>query len=116
MLTLRDYESLIRNLVKKIDEEDPNWTWTIMSFSEERVMIRWSYLKGESQDCFMIRLGSYDPEFDDYLITSRTPQDKMIDGHIVHAISDTRRSWQESFESALKSSVEKIASYAYLMY
>lgn len=118
MITLRNYEQLIRDCVKEISDNDPNWDFVVKSFAKDRVRIRWTYLDycGEKNNCFFLHLREYDEEFNDYFITSRTPDDSMIDGHIVTTIIDTKKSWQESFENAIKSAIDEIADYAHSRY
>ena len=44
MIDFREYKDLIRELVKKADEEDPNWKWSVTSIGKKCVRINWSYL------------------------------------------------------------------------
>ena len=49
MKNFRDYESLIRDTVNKINDSDENWVWTVHSFGKRCVTIRWGYLDGEKK-------------------------------------------------------------------
>lgn len=58
MIDLRNYADLIRQLVKKEDEKDPNWKWSVKSIGKNKVRIRWGYLDflGEKENCFIIEM------------------------------------------------------------
>ena len=114
MKTLKKYEDLIRNTVNKMNEDDPNWDWSIESFDDYKVLIRWGYLDylEEKDNCFIIRLIKGDDE-GELFMTSRTPQDEMIDGYFP---SDEDHSWSDKWESAVKSALDDIAYVAHNKY
>ena len=116
MKNFRDYETLIRNKVKEINDKDPNWDWSIKSFGKNKVCIRWSYLDycEEKDNCFILRLVDPDKEFNDQFLTARTPQDDMIEGYFVS--EDHRYIWDTSWENGLIAAIEEIAHYAHSRY
>lgn len=117
MKNFRDYQQLIRDCVKKISDEDPNWNFSVKSIAKDRVRIRWTYLDycQEKENCFYLAFNHYD-EFDqEHLLVSRTPQDEMISGHLV-TDRDYRRSWQITYENGIKYAIEEIADYAHNVY
>lgn len=116
MKTLRDYEELIRAEVSKIDKADPNWTFTVKSFAKDRVRIRWSYLDylQEKNNCFILQLIPSD-DGDDYTLTSRTPDDEMIDGYIVNDGKNLKL-YQDSFENGIGKCIRALAYYAHSRY
>ena len=114
MKNFRDYESLIRETINKINDKDENWIWTIHSFGKNCVTLRWGYLDGEKK-YFSIKIEDpIDTSDGEMFITSRTPLDKMINGHITH--EDHTKAWQESYENAIKSSLYECFYYASTRY
>lgn len=114
MKNFRDYESLIRDTVNKINDNDENWVWTVHSFGKCCVTIRWGYLDGEKK-YFSIKLEDpIDTSDNEAFITSRTPLDEMIGGHIAN--EEHSKSWQESYESAIQRSLYECSYYAHHCY
>lgn len=115
MKTFRDYEDLIRNKVKEINDKDPNWKWTIKSFGKNKVCIRWSYLDycEEKDNCFMLRLMDPD-DFNEQFLTARTPQDEMIEGYFLH--EQVEYGWEYTYENGIIAAIEQIAYYAHSRY
>jgi len=116
MKNFRDYEDLIRNKVKEINEKDSNWTWSIKSFGSYLVSIQWSYLDycEEKDNCFSLRLMDALDMDDDSFITARTPQDNMIEGYFATEVLE--HSWQSSWENVLNAALEEIAYFAHTRY
>jgi len=113
MKTFKDYETLIRECVSEINEQDPDYNWSVRSIDEYRVCIYWSYLKWERNDCFLLRLAP-PIDFGEYFITCRDPHDNMIEGHFVS--DEVAWSLQESWEDAIIRSICELASYAHDVY
>lgn len=117
MKTLRDYEQLIRDCVRKISDNDHNWNFSVKSFAKDKVSIRWTYLDycHEKNNCFFLILKDYDEEDQEYFLVARTPYDQMIDGELVTDRED-KKSWQVSFENGIKYAINQIADYAHSRY
>lgn len=118
MKTLRDYEKIIRLTVKKINDEDPNWDFSVKDITDYRVWINWTYLDycEEKDNCFFLYLHNPIDEKDDPFLTCRTPQDEMIDGYFVEENHDTGHSWVDTYEHALLAAIYEIADYAHSRY
>lgn len=58
MIDLRNYEDMIRKLVKEADKKDPNWKWSVKYIGKEKVRIRWGYLDylEEKENCFFLTM------------------------------------------------------------
>lgn len=117
MKTLRDYEQLIRDCVKKISDKDPNWDFTVKSIAKDKVSIRWTYLDycEEKDNCFYLILRDYDEEDQEHFLVARTPYDQLIDGEMVTDRED-KKSWQVSYESGIRYMISAIADYAHSRY
>lgn len=114
MKNFRDYEDLIRSTVKEMDSKDTNYTWSIHSFSKTRVTLTWSYLdKNDGKFCITI-LEPIDTSDGERFITSRTPLDDMINGHIAH--ETPTKCWQESYENSITRSLQECYNYAHKYY
>jgi len=60
-IDFNNYEDTIRKAVKKENDNDPNWGWSVKSISKDTVRISWGYLKdmnGEN-DSFLLKLRPY---------------------------------------------------------
>lgn len=44
MIDFREYKDLIREAVRREDEADENWKWSVTSIGKKKVRINWSYL------------------------------------------------------------------------
>ena len=118
MKNLRDYEQLIRDIVAEQNDRDENWNWSIKSFSENLVRIRWGYLDycQEEENCFLLKLLEV-PEYEGYeemYVTSRTPQDDMISSEFVSKVQECI--WHMSYEEGIKSVLDELFYYAHSRY
>lgn len=114
MKNFLDYHDLICETVKKLNSVDENYTWKCTYLSAKRVSLSWSYLdKGDGQ--FKVTLlDPIDTSDGEMFITSRTPLDDMINGHIAH--ETPTRIWQESYENAIVSAIRECYDYAHHCY
>lgn len=113
-INLKRYKSLIKERVSQIQDE--NWKWRVKSISENIVQIYWSYLKGETNDSFILKLYKDDICYENEAIMSARDAitGESIDCYIV---ADTiTGGWQVKIESAIVALIEEIADYAHSRY
>lgn len=113
MIDLREHKDLIRELVAKESEKDPNWKWSVKSIGKTVAHIRWGYLEYlDEKATFSITTESYDDCLGD-TVTWRHPTGEMLS---FASIGETYYGVTTTIESAITSAVKGIASYAHSRY
>ena len=62
MIDFREFEGAIREEVKRLDREDPNYHWSVTSIGKAKVRINWSYLDWGKERYPWEMTGGFDPE------------------------------------------------------
>lgn len=110
MFDLRNYISLIKEEVEKVNKEDENWKWKVRTARKGHVFIWWEYIGSEKNDCFIL-------ECEDFWMFTRTPEGKMIDCYIVidgtFLLEDDE---VQSIESGIRDAIQAIARFAHDRY
>lgn len=116
MANLRDYEELVRSYVSEFNENDMNWDWGIKSYAKDRVRIRWTYLDycEEKNNCFFLTLSEESCDDGEWILSARYPDGEVIACYIVS--ENPVKFWQDSFEEAIKNSLNSIFHIAYSRY
>lgn len=118
MMNFKEHETLIRDEVKKIDAEDPNWKWSVKGVGKNKVSIRWGYLDylEESNNCFYMKLKHEESDEDNEMtLTTEYPDNTFMNVHIV-VEGRALYGWQENFENAIRAAINEIADTAMSRY
>lgn len=95
-MDFREFHAEIKELVRGVNLNDPNWKWKLNKVCKERAFIEWGYLNylNEAKNCFFIQYSN-----DAECLATYTPNEELID------IADT-----------LEEAVLQIAHYAHSRY
>lgn len=118
MIDLRNYADLIRQLVKKEDEKDPNWKWSVKSIRKNKVRIRWGYLDylGEKENCFSIEMQPDNTE-DDQWMSVLLPDGSIIEVFlVVEGESNPKVGAEQSIQAGIEDAVWEITHCAHSRY
>lgn len=115
MANLRDFSDAIRAQVREFSEKDTNWNWSVKGISKNQIKVHWTYLDycGEENNCFFVTL-STDEDGDSY-IAARLPDEEFITGWCVGE-GESKKSWQDPYDKAIKSALNVIFDYALSRY
>ena len=115
MIDLREYKSLIKQLLASENEKDPNWKWSIKSIGKKKVLIQWGYLdyleEQYPKNCFSITTEK-DKLLGDTVTWRHPTGDMMSFATIGFRPGDNAR----TIEEAIKLAVSGISSYAHTRY
>ena len=115
-ISLKDYEPLVRELIKKEDERDENWKWSLKYLGKRTMRIRWGYLDylHEKDNSFIITL---DRICSNECLFAMTPHKKVIECFfIVDGKSNPEFGAEQTIESGLRDAVFEISHYAHSRY
>lgn len=121
MIDLRNYADLIRQLIAKEDDRDPNWKWSVKSIGKTKVRIRWGYLDylEEKDNCFILEMHNDTNGFGfgDWL-WAKTPSGDLIECHlVVEGRPNPNLGAEENIKPALEEAIRyDIAWYAHNRY
>lgn len=112
MFDLRDYKDLIRAEVKKLDEKDANWKWSVKSIGKKQVKIRWGYLDylEEENNCFIME-ADCDSCCGDWIWAIR-PDGDRIECYMVAENPNPRIGAEQTITSGIKDAIWEIGYHA----
>lgn len=117
MIDLRNYGILIRELVEKEDEKDPNWKWSVKYIGKTKVRIRWGYLDylGEKKNCFSIEIQSWG-EGGEWLWACLPDGSHVECFLVVEGVPNPKIGAEQSIKSGIEDAIFEIAHYAHTYY
>lgn len=122
MADLKNYKNIIKEIVKKVDEEDDGWKWKVKNIDKHQVEIYWEYLgecNGE-KDSFIVTLQHdrivdfKEPNYQ--ILVGRNPDGSRIHGELVTEGEPDRYGIEIKVEDGLKNVIRSIAAYAHHCY
>lgn len=118
MIDLRNYADLIRKLVKKEDEKDQNWKWSVKSIGKNKVRIRWGYLDylGDKENCFIIEMQEDNTE-DMQWMSALLPYGGIIEVFlVVEGKPNPHVGAEQTIQTGIECAIWEIAHYAHSRY
>ena len=120
MIDLREYADLIREEVRKANDRDKNWKWSIKSIGKKIVRIRWGYLDymEEKDSAFILEMDNEDADGNggDWLWAKTPDRDHIQCWMVVEGVPNRNIGAECNIKNAIRWAIEEIEYYAHSRY
>lgn len=117
MIDFRQHKDLIKEEVKKVNDDDQNWKWRVEKVTKHKVLIRWEYLdymeEQHPKNCFSLTVDYPEDEDLKNAVTYNRP-----DGTFIDFVTYGPEHWDDTrtVEKAIKIAIQEVAEYAHNHY